>query len=179
MATLQFVESDYGIVDAGNAFICQQSMYDEFNRRVQFGWISVGGAGWDGAQSLPRTIELSETAQKLTFNAHPAVWTLHGARADVTSTVVRAGAPAIDLSSMIAGLGGSNGVQLHLRLEVTIPLISKEAITVAINVLGGHGHGGSTVQLSASSTVRSSFKTINSCCSRSGIGSIPLLLDLL
>ena len=67
-------------------------------------------------------------------------------------TVLTAGGAPLDLTAMIGALGGSGGVQLHLRVEVTIPLVSKEAITVSINVLGGHGHGGSTVRVAASAS---------------------------
>ena len=145
-------ELEFGVLDQGDGgqLYCQQSFQDPGSTggRVQFGWIQVdGGDGWSGAQSLPRSVQLSEAAQTLTFDAHPAVWTLHGKRGSVPRSNVSAGSAPRDLSELIPG---GIGLQFHLRIEVTLPLVAEGSIALLLNVLGGVRNGGSTVTVTGS-----------------------------
>lgn len=164
-ATQTFRESDVGLVDAGNAFMCQQSLWDDLHRRVQFAWVAVSGDGWDGAQTIPRTIDVSAKAGRLLFNAHPNVWGLHGARADVPLATLATGQQQ-DLTSLIQGLGGSGGLQLHLRVEVTVPLVASADISVEISILGGHGHGGTTLVVTPSGAASAPLPNCSACVNK-------------
>ena len=176
-STYTFAETDHGIVDVGS-FICQQSVTDSLGRRVQFGWIGVSGPGWSGAQSLPRTISVSTKAQRVVFNAHPALWTLHGVRSDVSPATLATG-QSDDLTAVVGGLGG--GTKYHLRIEITLPA-APPAVSVTLNVLGGHGHGGSSVTVTTIPDSRPTCPAgpiVNSSDSTADyyVGSSPYTLD--
>lgn len=179
-------ELEFGVLDQGDGgqFYCQQSFQDPGGSggRVQFGWIRVEGDGWSGVQSLPRKVQLSEAAQTLTFAVHPSVWTLHGERGSVPLSNVSAGSAPHDLSAVIPG---GIGLQLHVRIEVTLPLVAKDSIAFLLNVLGGVHNGGSTVTISGSGEATPAGNSCNAQDSivnnsdTSGfyVGATPILMD--
>ena len=67
--------TNIGCADRGSGFICQQSLTTPDGDRVSIGWVSAGGDGWDGAQSLPRVITLD--AQGLLYSPLAALSSLH------------------------------------------------------------------------------------------------------
>ena len=52
-----------------------QSLTIPTGERVSIGWVEAGGAGWDGAQSLPRIVTLDEHG--LVYSPLPALTALH------------------------------------------------------------------------------------------------------
>lgn len=145
----------YGIVDPG-FFVCQQSMTDVDDRRVQFGWIGAGGPGWSGVQSLPREIQYSSRTSGLTFNAHPNVWTLHGDDHSTVADVVLQAGDAHDLTPMVNaldqnGVGSGNGTRLHLRVTIFFPTPAAGGggganVAASVHISGGEANGGSTIR---------------------------------
>lgn len=171
-----FTETDTGITDTGS-LVCQQSLTDHSGFRVQMGWINVRGLGWSGAQSLPRTIAVSQKAQRLTFTPHPNVWSLHGIRVDVPAATVTPVTP-MDLSAIVRSTGG--GSRFHLRAELVIP-IAREAASITIRVMGGHEHGGSSVTVSTTGAISqcSAGALVNNSdtTSEGYVGATPYTMD--
>ena len=135
---------------------CGQSMTDAKGRRVQFGWqgLSISGAPYTGAQSLPRVVEVAppERGGGLKFAPLPELSTLHAAGSHVhkAATVAPAGFTYLD------GVDKPTGLHHHMRLNVTLALNgTSSGATLVVCVLCGPGDSGvqASVELSSAPTL--------------------------
>ena len=108
-----------GCVDAG-AMLCQQSLTTPDGSRVSFGWIEISlpGADWDGAQSLPRRV--TGDSHGLIYTPLPALEDLHSDYHFLRSEPLAGGGP----STALTAVSGWEG-KAHLKLDVQLAIPSK------------------------------------------------------
>ena len=114
-----------GCADRGKDYMCQQSLTTPEGDRVSIAWIGASGAGWDGAQSLPRVITLD--SHGLAYKPLPALATLHDDYHFWRHHAMPAGTsqPLEEISKF--------GGHMHLVLAPKMPTNG----TITLSVLGG------------------------------------------
>jgi sucrose-6-phosphate hydrolase SacC (GH32 family) len=117
--------TNIGCADRGAAYRCQQSLTTPEGDRVSIAWVSSGGDGWDGAQSLPRVVTLDGSG--VAYKPIPALASLHGDYHYWRHHTIDAG--TTEALPDISAFGG------HMHL-VLVPHTT-EAGKVTLSILGG------------------------------------------
>ena len=123
-----------GWVDPAGGTHCGQSMWDAKGRRIQFMWLglSLPGANYTGAQTLPREIALAPpgSVTGLLFRPIPELETLHAPAAPVFDEAFtlapgagRTFAPADDV-----------GLHCHVKATLTMPPSVEQDCSVSLIV---------------------------------------------
>ena len=93
----QFVPERYARLDLGVEFYAPQTMVDDVGRRLMWGWLREGrtvesqiAAGWSGAMSVPRVMELAENGV-VTSRPAPEMEALRGRHKEFKDVVLAAG----------------------------------------------------------------------------------------